>query len=316
MSQLPQISPGIRAQSAAVRAIASEQAAVVSRPQLLAAGVNRGRIERALHGGTLHLIHSGIYATVAPELLTEEGHLVAALLAAGGGAVLSHGTAAWRWRIIPAPPSLITVATPRRRGALPGVDVFGSARLRQGDSTHNGRFPATSVPRTLLDLATRYERRALLRALAEAEFQHDLRPADVQRTLRRGHPGSANLRAALTEHAPGHGEMKSRLERRFRTLLIGHGIELPERNQRVGPWTVDCLWRERRVVVELDGRQHERPHQADSDDDRDLWLRRHGHVVRRYGQRQIEQRPDEVIADLLDAFGEATRLGYARRAAA
>jgi very-short-patch-repair endonuclease len=64
----------------------------------------------------------------------------------------------------------------------------------------------------------------------------------------------------------------------------------------VGPWTVDCLWRARRVVVELDGRQHERPHQADTDDDRDLWLRGHGYVARRYGTRQIEQRPDEVIA--------------------
>jgi very-short-patch-repair endonuclease len=73
----------------------------------------------------------------------------------------------------------------------------------------------------------------------------------------------------------------------------------------VGPWTVDCLWRERRVVVEPDGRQHERPHQADSDDDRDLWLRRHGYVARRYGKRQIEQRPDEVIADLLEALGYA-----------
>ena len=146
---------------------------------------------------------------------------------------------------------------------------------------------------------------ALLRALAEAEFQHDLRPEDIERTLRRGHPGSANLRAALKEHAPGHGEMKSRLERRFRDLLIGHNIELPERNQSVGPWTVDCLWRERRVAVELDGRQHQRPHQADSDDDRDLWLRRHGYIARRYGKRQIEQQPDDVIADLLQALGQA-----------
>jgi very-short-patch-repair endonuclease len=303
--ELPLISPGIRAHSAAVRAIAGEQAAIVSRAQLLAEGVRRGTINRALLRGNLHRIYGGIYATVAPELLTEEGHLVAALLAAGDGALLSHGTAAWRWRIIPAPPSVITVATPRRHGAIPGVEVFGSARLRPGDTSVNGRFPSTSVPRTLLDLAARYERRALLRALAEAEFQHDLRPADVERTLRRGHPGSAKLRAALKEHAPGHGEMKSRLERRFRDLLIRHGIELPERNQEVGPWTVDCLWRARRVVVELDGRQHERPHQADSDDDRDLWLRRHGYVVRRYGRRQIEQRPDDVIADLLDALGYA-----------
>jgi very-short-patch-repair endonuclease len=288
----------------------------VARTQLLGAGISESAIQRALRASRLHAIHRGIYGTVAPELLTEEGHLVAALLAAGDRALLSHGTAAWRWRIIPAPPSVIELAVPRTRTAPAGVNFFESRNLRPGDTSLNGRFPSTSVPRTLLDLATRYERRALLRALAEAEFHHDLRPADVERTLRRGHPGSANLRAALAEHAPGHGEMNSRLERRFRSLLVRHAIELPERNQQVGPWTVDCLWRERRVVVELDGRQHERPHQADCDDDRDLWLRRHGYVARRYGKRQIEQHPDEIIADLLDAFAEAVTLGYAGRAAA
>jgi very-short-patch-repair endonuclease len=110
--------------------------------------------------------------------------------------------------------------------------------------------------------------------------------------------------------------MNSRLERRFRELLIRHGIELPERNQEVGPWTVDCLWREQRVVVELDGGQHGRPHQAYLDRERDLWLRRHGYAARRYGKRQIEDQPHEVISDLLSAFAEAVRLGYASRAAA
>jgi very-short-patch-repair endonuclease len=200
---------------------------------------------------------------------------------------------------------MIELAVPRDHAEIQGLTLFVSRNLRPGDTTHNGRFPTTTVPRTLLDLATRYARHALLRALAEAEFQHDLRPADVERTLRRGHPGSANLRAALKEHAPGHGEMKSRLERRFRDLLIRRGIELPERNAPVGPWTVDCLWREQRVAVELDGRQHERPHQADCDDDRDLWLRRHSYVARRYGKRQIEQHPNEVIADLLEALDYA-----------
>jgi very-short-patch-repair endonuclease len=271
----------------------------------LSAGVSRSSIDRAVCAGRLHRVHRGVYAAVPPELLTEEGHLVAALLAAGDGALLSHGTAAWRWRIIAAPPSMIELAVPRNHAQTEGLTVFVSRNLRAGDTTRNGRFPTTSVARTLLDLAARYDHRALLRALAEAEFQHDLRPQDLERTLRRGHPGSANLRAALKEHAPGHGEMKSRLERRFRDLLIEHGIELPQRNQSVGPWTVDCLWREQRVAVELDGRQHERPHQADMDDDRDLWLRRHRYVTRRYGKRQIEQQPDEVIADLLAALGQA-----------
>jgi very-short-patch-repair endonuclease len=302
---------GNRHESGTVRSIATRQDGIVARAQLLVAGVSGSAIHRALHAGRLHPIHRGIYSMVAPELLTEDGRLIAALLIVGEGAFLSHGTAAWRWRIIPAPPSMIELAVPRTRRAPAGVTVFESRHLRADDTITNGRFPTTSVPRTLLDLATRYDRHALLRALAEAEFHHDLRPADVERTLRRGHPGSANLRAALNEHAPGHGEMKSRLERRFRALLVRRGIELPQRNQSVGPWTVDCLWPERRVVVELDGRQHERPRQADSDDDRDLWLRRNGYVARRYGTRQVGGRPDDVIADLLDAFAEAVKLGYA-----
>ena len=75
----------------------------MARAQLLAAGVSRSAIGRALGSGRLHRVHPGVYAAVAPELLTEDGRLTAALLAAGDGALLSHGTAAWRWRIIPGP---------------------------------------------------------------------------------------------------------------------------------------------------------------------------------------------------------------------
>jgi very-short-patch-repair endonuclease len=282
----------------------------VARAQLLAADVSGSSIDRALRSGTLYRVHPGVYAVVAPELLTEEGRITAALLAAGDGALLSHGTAAWRWRLIPAPPSVMQLAVPQPRTSPVGLRLVVARRWRPGDITHNGRFPTTTVARTLLDLAADYTERALLRALAEAEFHHDLRPADIARTLRRGHPGSANLRAALDEHAPGHGDMKSQLERRFRRLLIARGVELPLRNEQLGPWTVDCLWPDRRVVVELDGRQHERPRQADADDDRDLWLRRHGYVTRRYGKRQIDERPADVIADLLDAFVQADTLGY------
>lgn len=178
-------------------------------------------------------------------------------------------------------------------------------RLRPTDVTHDGHFPITTVARTLLDIAIGYRPPLLLRALEEAEFHHDLRPKDVLATLRRGHPGSANLRAALDKHVPGYGEMRSRLERRFRRLLIAYGIPLPERNQRVAPYTVDCLWADLRIVVELDGGQHERDHHAAVDAERDLWLRRIGYVVRRYSRAQVYDHADEVVADLLDAFAEA-----------
>jgi very-short-patch-repair endonuclease len=309
MAELPRISRENRGRSGAVRTIARDQEGIVARGQLERAGLNRWAIDRALRSGRLHLIHGGVYSTQAPELATEDALLIAALMAAGERAVLSHGTAAWRWQIIPAPPTRIELAVPRDRRAPPGL-VLHESRFRPGDLTLNARFPSTSVPRTLLDLATRYDQRALLKALGEAEFHHDIRPADIERTLRRGHPGSANLRKALNHHTPGHGQARSQLERRFRQLLIQHQIELPLRNEPLGPWTIDCLWPTRRVAVELDGRQHERPNQADSDDDRDLWLRRNRYIPRRYGERQVKHRPDDVIADLQDAFAQAQALGF------
>jgi very-short-patch-repair endonuclease len=309
MAEPPRIRPEKRGKLEVVRAIAGDQGGIVTRAQLLRAGVDRRAIDRALRSGGLHPIHRGVFSTLAPELAGEDALLIAALLAAGDGAVLSHGTAAWRWHIIPAPSARIELTVPRPRTAPRGLSLFQS-QLRADDLTLNAPFPSTSVPRTLLDLAIRYDQRKLVRALAEAEFHHNTRPTDILQTLRRGHPGSANLRAALSDHTPGHGETKSQLERRFRTLLIERGIELPLRNEPLGPWTVDCLWPTRRVAVELDGRQHDRPNQADRDDDRDLWLRRNRYVARRYGARQIKSRQDDVIADLEDAFAEAVTLGY------
>jgi hypothetical protein len=92
----------------------------VTREQLLAAGVSRSAITRALRVGKLRHVYRGVYAAVAPELLTEEGQLLAALLGAGEGALLTHGTAAWRWRIIPAPPSLMQLALPRAHAPMQG----------------------------------------------------------------------------------------------------------------------------------------------------------------------------------------------------
>jgi hypothetical protein len=206
MAELRWISPGNRGQSSGVRAIAPGQEGIVARSQLERAGFDRRAIDRALRSGRLHLIHKGVYSTQAPELASEDALLIAALLAAGDGAVLSHGTAAWRWQLIPAPPTRIELAVPRDRTPPPGL-VLHESRLRPGDLFLDARFLRTSVPRTLLDLAARYDQRALLRALAEAEFHHDTRPADIHATLRRGHPGSANLRAALKHHAPGHDRL-------------------------------------------------------------------------------------------------------------
>lgn len=285
-----------------VRDVASSQAGAVARSQLLSLGTSAAWIERALGAGRLYRLYRGVYAVLPPELLSEEGRLTAALLACGPGAALARGTAAWRWGLIGAPPAVIELSVPNARAAPDGIGLLRSVRMREGDSLLDGRFPISSVPRTLLDLAVRYEREPLMRALAEAEFRYDLRPEDVLRTLRRGHPGSARLRRALEAHVPGHGAAKSGLERRFRRLLIAHGVPLPQRNAPLGRWVVDCLWPEVRVVVELDGSQHERPHQAAVDASRDLWLRRRGYTLRRYDTALLRHDAAEVTADLTAAL--------------
>ena len=129
MAELRRIAPGNREESGAVRVIAANQHGIIARPQLLTAGVANAAIDRALRSGRLHRIHRGVYSTQAPELAGEDALLIAALLAAGDGAVLSHGTAAWRWQIIPAQPTTIELAVSRDRSAPPNLTLHRQVRV-------------------------------------------------------------------------------------------------------------------------------------------------------------------------------------------
>lgn len=254
-------------------------------------------IRHAVRARRLFRIHSGVYSTIPLEQLGDVDFEEAALLAVGADGVFSIGTAAFRHELISARPTRIHITTPRRLVPPAGVELH-TKLLRPDDVV--GRI--TSVPRTLLDLAATYDRGPLLQALAEAEFHHAITPADILATLRRGHPGSANLRAALHQHAPGHGEMRSKLERRFRRLLIEGHLPLPLRNQPIGPYLVDCLWPEARLIAELDGGQHERPHQRAIDAERDLDLRSRGYLPLRYSWRQIRDQGSAVTHELRAAL--------------
>jgi very-short-patch-repair endonuclease len=267
--------------------------------------MTKSAIDHARRRGRLHDRYPGVYSVVPTEFLTEDALLIAAFLAVGKHAVLGRGTAAWRFKLLCAPPVGIELITPCAHVAPPGITLIRGRPLRPSDITLNARFRSTTVARTLLDLAVLYETEPLLRALEQAEFEHGLQPEDVLQTLRRGHPGSKNLRATLDLHVPGYGKVKSELERRFRRLLIANRVELPERNVLLGPWEVDCLWPAQRVVVELDGRQHERSHQRAKDSDRDLWLRAGGYTVVRYTWQQVTRQPDLVIEDLTGLLAQA-----------
>src|SRR5688572_19628460 len=109
MPELRVITRGNRGQLHAVRVLAADQNGIVARAQLLEAGVSEWTVDRALRSGRLHLLHRGVYSMIPPELLSDDALLFSALFAGGPGAFVSHGTAAWRWEIITAPPTTIEV---------------------------------------------------------------------------------------------------------------------------------------------------------------------------------------------------------------
>jgi predicted transcriptional regulator of viral defense system len=279
--------------------IASSQWGVVAHRQLREHGVGNATISRWTGQGRLHPRYLGVYAVGHPALPVE-GELVAALFRAGNGATLSHETALWWWGLAEEPPPEIHISVSgRHKLHEPGIRVHHPRAL---DRTWHRRLPVTTVARTLLDVASSVRLARVRRALADAEFHGLIDLDEVDAVLRRGCPGSARLRAALRIHRPELAFTRSELERRFFELWESTGLPMPEVNVLVCGYLVDALWREQRVVVELDGhRAHRSPAQLERDHARDLTLRGVGLEVRRYTWHQVTRQRELVEADLVAA---------------
>jgi Protein of unknown function (DUF559)/Transcriptional regulator, AbiEi antitoxin len=279
--------------------LAASQWGVVSRDQLARLGYGRSAIRRLADRGYLVRLYLAAFAVghVPP---TTEGRLVAALFHAGFGAALSHTTAAWWWGLIDARPTTIHIATPHRRAPARYLRLH---RRRRVDRVFERRLPVTPVPRTLLDLAATVDFRTLRRALAEADHRKLLDPAAVHAELGHGRPGSKALREALALHLPELANANGELEVAFLFLVERAELPLPEPNAVVEGLKVDALWRERRLVVELDGHAtHANPVANEEDRRRELILRRAGYCVLRYTWQQVAQQPAEVVEDLRRAL--------------
>ena len=290
--------------------LAARQHGVVSRPQLLELGLTDDRIRSSIRGGGLHRVHSGVYA-VGYRADTREARWMAAVLACGPNAALSHFDAAALWAIHDLLGPRVHVLTRwNRRGA--GLWVHRARRLHPDDLTVERGIPVTSVARTLVDLTQLLGRDRLLRAMREAEFKrlldHDALDAAVRRA--RGRRNITVLRAALVQHRPGQ-IVRDELEHRFLELIRRAGIPPPETNVKVKTkrrsYTVDCLWRAEGVAVELDGRAaHAPPAAFERDRERDAALSASGLRPVRFTWQRVTAEGDELIADLLDILTAPT----------
>lgn len=282
--------------------VAGQQWGVIGWHQLLGCGLTKSMAHRWRRAGTLHVLYPEVF-TLGHRSLPVEGRMVGALLHAGDSAVLSHATAAWWWGLIADEPTTIEVSTHSWARSCPGVAVH-QRRSRIGRTRHR-RFPITSVAQTLLDYAAGADLLTLRRAVAQADYLRLLDLHAINAALGQGRPGSAQLRRAIKRHEPRLALTRSRLELEFVPLCESAGIPLPEINAKVAGWPVDALWREERLIVELDGYDnHSTRTQMERDRQKELELRAAGFLVIRYTWPQVTERPELVVADLLARLAE------------
>ncbi len=211
---------------------------------------------------------------------------MAAVLACGDGAVLSHLGAAALWGLLKPVDGPVDVSVPTQAGRRQrlGIRVHRAASLSPEHLTRRRGIPVTTPARTIEDLRGEAPPHLVRHATRQAEMaKYRLGP---------------KIKGDRT---------RSDLERDFLKLCRRHGIPTPEVNVKVGRWTVDFLWREQRIAVETDFYDYHRGRIAFQDDRaRELELRRRRFAVHRFSEDQINDEPEEVAADLRDALGLAS----------
>jgi predicted transcriptional regulator of viral defense system len=241
--------------------IANRQYGLVSLAQLEDLGMDRRTAAARVRSGRLHRIHRGVFA-VGHRRGDLEAELLAAVLACGPDAVLSHGSAARLWGFWSDSDGEIQVIAPNRRGRSPaGIIAHRDGFLPPSDRSIYRRVPCTTVARTLLDLAATLPPWELRKALGEAEARRIVSHQHLRDQIRRGRGrrGVARLRRLLDEIHPENRHSRSELERMFLHVCLQVGLPQPEVNVslKVKGRTLkpDFLWREQRLILEADSRQ-------------------------------------------------------------
>jgi len=283
----------------AIADLARRQHGVVERAQLVALGLGPDAIDWRVRRRRLHTVHRGVYA-VGHLGLTRNGRFMAAVLACGDGAALSHFSAAGLWGLLAAGGQQIHVTAPRRR-RVAGIVVHWSPL--DGERLRRDGIVVTSPARTLVDLADVAPRRTLERAIDEAEY---LRLDRTGLEPRHGRRGSKNLSSVLAVHRPGTTRTRSELEELFLALCDEHGVERPEVNVYIEGFECDFAFREQRLVVETDGAAAHGTHRArERDPIRDAELQLAGWVVMRVTWVRLLNDPDGVAAQVRRALTQA-----------
>jgi predicted transcriptional regulator of viral defense system len=288
----------------AIARLARRQHGRVARRQLLALGLGADAVDYRLAHCRLHLVYRGVYA-VGHDVPTREANWMAAVLAAGEGAVLSHRDAASLWGIRPNARPLIEITSPSSQRRRRGIQFHRSSLPADETTSHDG-IPVTTVPRTLFDLATILSFRQLERALNEAEVRRLWHAVSLLDLLRRypRRTGSPLVRAVLEARNAGATIVRSDLEVQFLEFVDESGFPEPEMNALIEGLEVDAVWRDQRVAVELDSRTfHLTAAAFEADRERDRILMAAGWRPVRITAKHLERTRDRLREDLAKLLG-------------
>jgi very-short-patch-repair endonuclease len=287
-------------------ALARRQHGVVARRQLRALGISDRGVAHRVAAGRLHRIHTGAYA-VGHTVLGARGRWIAAVLACGPTAVLSHASAGALWDLRRSETGIVDVTVPGTGGRQrrEGIRIHRARSLEGQTDTKDG-IRVTTPARTILDLAATLDRRAIERLLDRAE---DLRLGgavsfDALARAHAGHRGAHRLLAALDDHAPGTTLTRSDLEELFLALCRAAGLPRPRVNRHVEGPEADFVFADQRLLVETDSWRHHKSREAfEQDRRRDALHAAAGWRTLRFTWRQIEGEPQTVAAAVDAALG-------------
>jgi very-short-patch-repair endonuclease len=266
---------------------------------LLALGFTEHGIKHRIAVGRLHPVRRGVYAVGSPTV-TAHGRWMAAVLACGDGAVLSHFSAAALWRIGSEQAEVIEISLPSlSHRAMSDLQIHRRPTLGEADITIEYGIPVTTPVRTIIDLSLRLERPELERMINEADKYNLVTPPALRRDLRtrKGEPGVARLAEILDRRT--FRLTREELERRFLPLARAVGLPRPLTFQIVNGFEVDFYWPDLGFVVETDGlRYHRTPAEQARDRIRDQTHTAAGLTNLRFTHEQVRYEPEYVAAIL------------------
>lgn len=281
---------------------AEAQHGVVHLDQLLAAGLGIGAINSRVRAGRLHRLYRGVFA-VGHRHLSRHGRWLAAVLALGDGALLSHVSAAALWGLRPSSAVAIHVTVPTSAGHphRRAIVVHRSRTLTASDARRHESIPVTGAARTLLDIAGVLApgplERAVERSLHLRLFDLHALETVLDRNPRR--PGASALAAIVATIHAEPSPTRSKLEELMRDLCDQHAIPRPAVNAIVEGEEVDFFWRAQRLIVETDGHETHGTRVAfENDRAKDARLTMLGYRVVRFTHRQLVYERPVVINTL------------------